>query len=317
MTKEKVPKPVISVVMPVYNVERFLRESIESVLNQSFGEFEFIIINDGSLDSTSEILNSFSDNRIRLIERENRGFASSLNEGISLSNGKYIARVDGDDINLPNRFELQYKYMELHPDVDILGGQAWNIDESGNIIGERIKPVSAEDISRLIEYNCPVIHPTYFVRKYVFEVLHGYRDLAPADDYDLLFRALEHRFKIENISEKIIKYRLNPHGMSMSNIMRSRLYARYVLKMHKNRIKGKGNDEKVIAFLKSIECKTSRWFNFCYNVRSYFLQHSKSRNIFTKYTYLSIAFLVSMMHYEIFLCTLRKLSQIIHGYGSY
>ena len=104
-------KPLISVVMSVYNADRYLRESVKSILDQSFDNFEFIIINDGSTDSSMKILQSFSDPRIRLITQENKGIAASLNEAISLARGRFIARMDADDISLPNR--LSQKKVEI------------------------------------------------------------------------------------------------------------------------------------------------------------------------------------------------------------
>ena len=305
MPEEEVLKPIISVVFPVYNAERFLRESIESILNQSFDNFELIIINDGSVDSTSEILNSFSDNRIRLIERENRGFAASVNEGVSVSNAKYIARMDADDVSLPDRLRLQYDYMESHPDVGILGGQAWRIDENGRLIGEITKPISTEHISQYIKYVCPVTHPTYCVRKHVYGTLHGYREfLAPAGDYDFLLRAYEHGVKIENLSVKLIKYRLNLHGMSSGNTLRGMVFSRYVQKMHKCRIKDREKDEQIIAFLKAYEKTPSHWFSFFCRFRDHFLRRSKNKNGLIKHICLSMVFLASIMHYELFLSSL-------------
>ena len=297
---------LVSVIMSVYNGERFLKEAIDSILNQSFRDFEFIIIDDCSRDKTSEILSEYKDSRIVLVNNEaNIGLAKSLNIGIRHAKGKFIARMDADDVSLPERLRLQYEYMESHPDVDILGGQAWKIDENGRIIGEITKPISAEDISRYIKYACPVIHPTYFVRKHVYEALHGYREfISPIEDYDFLLRAFEYGFKIENIPVKLIKYRLNAHGMSSSNTLRGMVFTRYILKMHKDRIKGRENDEK-ISFLKEYKKHSGRWFSFFHNARNYFLRRSKNGNIFIKYLYRSLIFLSSIMHYELFLYTFR------------
>jgi glycosyltransferase involved in cell wall biosynthesis len=101
----------------VYNGERFLREAVESILNQTFEDFEFIIINDGSTDRTGEILNSYKDERLKIFNQPNRGLTKSLNRALKLSQGKYIARQDADDISEPNRLEVQVTYLEFHPEV--------------------------------------------------------------------------------------------------------------------------------------------------------------------------------------------------------
>ena len=107
--------------MPVYNGEKYLQEAIESILNQTFKDFEFIIINDGSTDKTLEIIKSFTDPRIKLITQENRGIIYSLNKGITESRGKYIARMDADDISLPERLEKEYRFLEQNPNYGIVG----------------------------------------------------------------------------------------------------------------------------------------------------------------------------------------------------
>ena len=114
--------PEVSVVMPVYNAEKYLRDAIESILNQSFRNFEFFIIDDASTDKSVEIIKSFSDNRIFLIQKAvNSGYTDSLNMAIKLAKGKYIARMDADDISLKNRFLMQYQYMESNTSVLVLG----------------------------------------------------------------------------------------------------------------------------------------------------------------------------------------------------
>lgn len=306
-TKNHNSKPIISVVMAAYNEERLIREAVDSILNQSFGDLEFIIVNDCSTDKTPEILSEYNDSRIVLVNNEaNIGLAKSLNIGIGHAKGELIARMDADDVSLPERLKLQYEYMESHPDVDILGGQAWQIDENGQHIGEKTKPISAEDISRCIEYVCPLIHPTYCVRKRVFEILHGYRDLATAQDYDFLLRAFEYGIRIENLPVKLIKYRLSPYGISYGNPLRGMVFARYILKMHKGRVRGRESDERIISFLKEYKKHSGHWFSFCYNTRNHFLRRSRNGNIFTRYLYLSLVFLASIMHYELFLSTLRS-----------
>ena len=114
--------PKVTVLMPVYNCEKYLRESIESILNQTFKDFEFLIINDGSSDKSAEIVESYNDNRINFVQNEkNIGLAASLNRGLDIAKGEYIARMDADDISLPERLEKQVRFMETNPQIGICG----------------------------------------------------------------------------------------------------------------------------------------------------------------------------------------------------
>lgn len=115
-------KPAISVLMPVYNSEKYLNEAIESILNQTFVDFEFIIINDASNDNSENIIESYQDSRIKYFKNEkNLGVAKTLNKGLKLAQGKYIARMDSDDISLPERLYKQFKFMEVYNDIDVCG----------------------------------------------------------------------------------------------------------------------------------------------------------------------------------------------------
>ncbi|MCP8319033.1 MAG: glycosyltransferase, partial [Candidatus Methylarchaceae archaeon HK01B] len=139
--------PKITILMSVYNGEKYLREAIDSILNQTFKDFEFLIINDGSTDRTVEILRSYHDSRIKIITNEkNMGLTKSLNKGLKIARSEYVARMDADDISYPRRLEVQYEYMKKNPDVGIVG--SWNdvIDDKGNTIDYRKHSLSSEDI---------------------------------------------------------------------------------------------------------------------------------------------------------------------------
>src|SRR5437016_6143907 len=128
--------PTVSIIMAVHNAERFLAAAVESVLAQSFGDFEFIIVDDGSSDDSGAILRQFAkqDDRIHLIARENRGLTCSLNEMIAEARGEFLARMDADDLALPQRLAVQVKFMQEHPDVVLLGGAYELIDEAGRAL---------------------------------------------------------------------------------------------------------------------------------------------------------------------------------------
>jgi glycosyltransferase involved in cell wall biosynthesis len=292
----------VSVVMPVFNGEKYVAEAVDSILRQSFKDFEFVILNDGSEDCTSKILATYEDARILVIERENRGFAHSLNEAIQLSKGRYIARMDADDIALENRLELQYEFMESNPGIDILGGQAYTIDEDGRITGEMRKPISWDSISKYIRYACPLCHPTYFLRRNVYAITKGYRLIPPVEDYDFLLRAFEKGFIMANLPEKVLKHRIVSSGMSLSNPGRTVVFASRIQKLHKMRTGGKREDE-ILLMLQNYNKKTSLWFRLIYNARNKLLNIRKNQKGFPKYLFLVLIIFVSLGDYHLFLNT--------------
>lgn len=296
-------RPEVSVIMPVFNGEKYLNEAVDSILDQRFRDFEFIIINDGSVDNTSKILASYSDDRIHIVERENKGFAFSLNEAIKLSKGRYIARMDADDIAMENRLQLQYEFMESHLDVDILGGQAYTIDEGGRSIGEIRKPVSWESISNYIRYACPLCHSTYFVRSHVYEITKGYRIMPPVEDYDFLLRAFDKNTIMANLPEKILKYRKLMSGMSSNNPKRTIILKCRLQKLHKLRTQGKKEEDKMLFVLRNYHKQTTYWFRLIYTCRNRLLNIRKNKKGFKKYLFLVLVSFVSLGNYHIFLDT--------------
>ncbi|AUZ84320.1 glycosyltransferase [Methylophaga nitratireducenticrescens] len=201
----------LSVVMPVYNGEKYLRESVESVLNQSYGDFEFIIINDGSTDGSSRILSEYqkADPRIRLIERENKGLICSLNEGISKSTTELIARMDQDDICHKDRFKLQIDYMAQNPEIVALGTLVELIDADGDVISGFTTKSKHEEIDQQHIHGAggAIIHPSVIMRKKALEGVRGYDMNCPnAEDIDLWLKLAEVG-KLANLSKILLKYR--------------------------------------------------------------------------------------------------------------
>jgi glycosyltransferase involved in cell wall biosynthesis len=155
-------KPKISVLMSVYNGEKYLKEAVDSILNQTFSDFEFIVINDHSTDSTSEILFSYKDSRLKIIENdENIGITKSLNKGLRLVSGKYTARMDADDISFNNRLEKQLQYLEDNPDVGVLGTMAIS---NGKYLKYKINLPSKDYLIKWqLFFSNPIIHPECYV----------------------------------------------------------------------------------------------------------------------------------------------------------
>lgn len=197
--------PKISVIMPVYNCESYIRESVESILGQSFTDFEFIIIDDASTDRTVEIIKEYDNSRIKLIIKPtNTGYTDSLNMAIKLAKGRYIARMDGDDVSLAHRLAVQYNFLENNKDVLVVGSH-YKIIGTDNIVRS---PVSYEEVKITAIMHVPVAHPTVLIRMEVFSKL-GYfynKEYEPAEDYDLWCRILENG-KIENLDEVLLEYR--------------------------------------------------------------------------------------------------------------
>lgn len=205
--------PVISVLMPVYNCELYVEAAVNSILNQTFGDFELIIIDDCSTDSTPEIIKQYNDQRINFIVKpKNTGYTDSLNHGISIAKGKYIARMDGDDISLTERFERQVEFMEGNPQVICCGTGYREI--SGNL--EMHHPIKHEDIVLKIIDHCPMAHPTIMIRKDVLDTnnIRYDRTYEPAEDYkmwsDLVFFG-----QFANLDQVLLLYRV--HQSQTSN----------------------------------------------------------------------------------------------------
>ncbi|MFW6016530.1 MAG: glycosyltransferase [bacterium] len=204
---------MISVIMSVYNAEKYLEEAVESILTQSYKDFEFIIIDDKSTDNSADIIKSYAikDERIKYIKNDiNRGLTYSLNKALDLAEGKYIARMDADDISIKNRFEIQYNYLENNKDISLLGTSAYNINETGDIIAERNVPFTFEEIKNSIKLVNPVIHPSVMFRKRDILAIGGYNEkFKKVQDYELWFRVIANGLKIENLSERLLYYRVN------------------------------------------------------------------------------------------------------------
>lgn len=206
---------LITVILPVYNGEKYLRESILSILNQTYRNFELIIINDGSTDSSLEVIREYEkqDSRIIVISRENRGLISTLNEGIKKANGKYIARMDQDDICLPERFKKQIEFMKKN-NIILCGTYTKIIDENNNYIRDGIVPITHDEIlKKLYQSSNPFFHPSVIFKK-VDNIF--YNELAHnCEDYELWLKYIEIG-KVANLSEYLLKYRIELNSITNS-----------------------------------------------------------------------------------------------------
>lgn len=187
-------QPLVSIGIPTYNAAKFIRMAIQSVLNQSYTNFELIITDDGSSDNTVNIVSSFRDPRIILVsDLENKGISFRLNQQIRMSRGKYFARMDADDIMLPDRIERQVKYLETHPAVDVIGGGAYIIDDDNHLVGLRINPTKTRITPQTWLKGLMFIHPTVMGKRGFFEEYKYSEKLTGIEDSDLWCRSSANR----------------------------------------------------------------------------------------------------------------------------
>lgn len=213
----KYKEPDISVIMACFNSEKFIGHTISSVLNQTFKNFEFIIINDGSTDNTLTIIESYAkvDNRIQVINQSNSGLANALNKGINESRGKYIARIDSDDICEKNRFEIQYNFLEKNPDYVLVGSAVNYIDVNGIYLGRSFPILNNKLISKALNYYCPIAHPTVMMRRKMLLEVGGYNEIINSQFEDhFLWFLLKEKGKLKNLPIPLIKYRILPQSLS-------------------------------------------------------------------------------------------------------
>ena len=204
-------KPKVSVIMPFYNCEKYLDKAISSILNQTFQDFEFIIINDASSDRSDEIIQKYlTDKKIVYIKnRERKGIVYNLNKGIEIAKADIIARMDGDDISEPQRLEVQYQFLQRNPNIALVGCFAKLINEKGEICGRKIKPITHEEIKKDILIYSPFVHPTIMIRKDVFKKVGFYREqyYVWAQDIDLWYRIIFSGYEVANIPQYLHQYR--------------------------------------------------------------------------------------------------------------
>ena len=262
--------PKISVLLPVYNCELYIKATIDSVLEQTFSNFELIIIDDCSSDYTVSIIKEFSDKRIYLIEKEkNSGYTDSLNFGISIAKGDYIARMDGDDICLPERFAKQVHFLDKNPSI-ILCGTA--IKFIGSSSGNLFYPQTHEEIKiSLFSFSPTFAHPTIMGKKAIFEKHNYNKNFEPAEDYELWTRFVQEG-EVANLNEILLEYRVHPNQVSVTkkSIQDKNSYKSRLKMLQSLQLDSKYSEEDIIKFLVTkswpytiTECKDiNEFYNF-------------------------------------------------------
>ena len=229
--------PIVSVIMSVFNEQRYLSKSIESLLQQTFKDFEFIIVDDASTDASFGIMQGYAskDGRIILIKNPvNQGLASSLNNALSAVKGEFIARMDADDTSVKNRLEVQLEFLGKNPGIALAGSSIELIDPDGNIIARSDAVDNPAILKKLIFYKniCP--HPTWMFRKGILKDLKGYRSLPAAQDYDFLMRLYSAGYEISNINIPLLHYRVHERKISFDGSLTQIKLSRYLRKLYRN-----------------------------------------------------------------------------------
>jgi glycosyltransferase involved in cell wall biosynthesis len=205
--------PVISVLMPVFNAEKYLNKSIESILNQSFTNFEFLIFDDCSNDNSAALIKSYFDKRIKLYKSQsNQGYLVHLNKGIDLSKGKFIARMDADDISLPDRFEAQLAYLERNKEFALVGSSAIAIDEDDKELFTINVPV--KNLANELFWKNPFVHSSVMGRKDILKKYYYNSDYYTAEDY-YLWSQIASFYPVANIEKPLLKYRVHNESISI------------------------------------------------------------------------------------------------------
>ena len=237
--KRKMLPPLVTVLMSVYNGEDFLAEAIESISDQTFKDFEFLIVNDGSTDKSSEIVSHFvrKDRRIRLIDQDNKGLVAALNRGLKEARGTLIARIDADDIAYPNRLEKQVACMAEHPKLLALGSAITLIDILGRSIKQISYPTGTKKVKSAMMLGSKLAHPAVIMRREQVLQVGAYREVCRhAEDYDLWLRLLEIG-EIDNLGEPLLYYRQHDEKISLTESFAQRLAtesAKFAYQMRKN-----------------------------------------------------------------------------------
>ena len=241
--------PKISILLSVFNGEKYICESINSILDQIYKNYELIIIDDGSTDNTIELIKSYDDDRIIFLKNNiNLGLTQSLNIGLDHCNGDYIARLDVGDIMAKKRLDKQLKYLELHSNIAVVGSYFTCIDDIGNKIGEIKWPVGIKyNIFRSFYGENPVGHPGVLMRKDVILKLGKYREKFDfSQDIDLWLRMYSMGYLIDNIPEKLTHYRVIKNSISTMYNSKQQFYQRLAFYDYYNKLTGFVSESKII-----------------------------------------------------------------------
>ncbi|MFB3389191.1 glycosyltransferase [Flavobacterium sp. LAR06] len=269
----------LSVILPIYNAQQYVSEAIQSILDQTYKDFELILINDGSTDNSIEIIKTFKDPRIVLIDQVNKGLAASLNHGLAVSKGKYIARMDADDIAYPTRFEVQMSYLVKNPEFKLVGSAVEVIDKEGKTLCIDAPYTGNAFLKKFMnKVGNPFKHPTVIFDRDVVLDLGGYNETIGKyfEDYFLWVKIAKYH-KVEILNEVLLKYRITP-GSIMSSI-KNKEFSDFMLRsIHKDTFSKTDQEEMLAIKNREIVDKTSSIE--LYNKRIQFIKSNRMNRLF-------------------------------------
>lgn len=237
--------------MAVYNERPHLEEAVQSILAQTFGDFEFIIVNDGSTDGTGNVLERLAgrDDRIRLVHQENRGVCRSRNRALSMANGRFMAIMDGDDVSDSRRLERQVQFLRTRPEIGLVGTKIKYIDADGQVTGRGHRPTEPDVMAWKLLFNTCICHPSVMARRTLFEELGGYCEWAPVgQDYELFTRAVQVS-ELATVPDRLFKLRRHSGSVTVSKRKEQvRIAGKAAANLHRALL-GSRADEQRSAFL--------------------------------------------------------------------
>ncbi len=274
-----------------------LDESIISILGQTFADFEFIVVCDSPDDAdVCEQLFAYAEadpRMIILINEKACGFARSINRAIAVSQGKYVVRMDADDVSLPERIQQQVEFMERSPHIGICGMQAEVVDEQGRLVGRMQKPCRPENVVAYLFHASPLVHPTYIVRRRVYELLGGYREFSPGQDYELLIRARRAGVLIANQPIVGLRYRINESSLSHRSLIKTMKMGQLMRRLARDDCQ----DMSVDVALRQYE--DGVYLRELYKARNAFIQRARRGSLLYKMFFMTAGALVSFLHFDL------------------
>lgn len=249
-------RPLISVLMSAYNAERYIAEAIQSILGQTEGRFEFLIVNDGSRDATGSIIDRYAaqDARIRAFHQDNRGLVASLNRMLDEARAPLVARMDSDDVSRPDRFAVQLAYLQAHPDIAVLGTNTDELDADGAFFPcHDFHPEHPEEIRQRLQVTSALCHPSVMMQRDMIRALGGYRAaFRHCEDYDLWLRVSE-RHDLYNLPDRLFLYRRSPDQVSEKHILVQAIGAAYARYAAQQRRAGRPDPFEGVAVLPPLD----------------------------------------------------------------
>lgn len=293
---------LVSVIIPVYNVEKFVLEAIRSIQNQTYKNLEIIVVDDGSVDNTFEIVKSLAnqDSRIKVYKNEtNLKIVKSLNRALSLANGDFIARMDGDDVSMPNRIEVLLNYLLNNPECSLVGSAYIGINEVGESSGVSAVPTSQSMIDNTLLYSSPVSH-IWLAKKEAYDALGGYR-ADTVEDYDFLLRMKTSGFIFTNIDSILYQVRRRDGNTASTQGLKQEKAFNYVRNLYKERVKTGEDSYSELNFNNAI--KSNAVMEKLHNTSQKLLSSALDSKGFKKYF---LALLATLSSYYTFSYLLRR-----------